>query len=68
MFSAAEMLAGFINSYMKWDWECRYCGNYVETERREQQLLCCRMIPERILGLELLGNKKCLMYGWSAVF
>lgn len=26
------------------------------------------MIPERILGLELLGNKKCLVYGWSAVF
>jgi len=27
MLSAAEMFAGFINSYMNWDGECRYCGN-----------------------------------------
>jgi len=36
-------------------------------ERRKQELLCYRMIPERMLRLVLLGNKKCLMYGCSAV-
>jgi hypothetical protein len=50
MLSAAEMLAGFINSYMNWDGERRYSGKYAETEQRKQELLCYRMIPERILG------------------
>jgi hypothetical protein len=50
MLSAAEMLARFINSYMNWDGEYRYCGNWVETEKRKQELLCYRMIPEGVLG------------------
>ena len=50
MLSAAEMLAGFINSHMNWDGERRYSGKYAETEPRKQELLCYRMIPERILG------------------